>query len=105
MAHKARVIKQDAFRYLGLPATAVFRTIYIAPPQNKDLWARALEAVDKNPDLLDGTGTVIVQIDPREYREMIFNHLELVDERKYRRARSCFSLTACQPILTSKSDS
>ncbi|HQV71222.1 MAG TPA: 16S rRNA (guanine(966)-N(2))-methyltransferase RsmD [Thermoflexales bacterium] len=87
---KARVIKQDAFRYLALPAIAAFDFIYIAPPQNKDLWSRALEAVDKNPDILDGTGTVIVQIDPREYRELKLEHLELVDERKYGRTLLLF---------------
>lgn len=90
LTQKARVIKQDAFRYLALPASTAFDFIYIAPPQNKDLWSRALEAVDKNPDLLDGTGTVIVQIDPREYREITLKHLELVDERKYGRTLLLF---------------
>lgn len=87
---RARVIRQDAFRFLSVPPTTAYDFIYIAPPQYQELWARALEALDHNPDWLDGTGAIIVQIDPREFRELALQHLERVDQRRYGRTMLLF---------------
>lgn len=87
---RARVIRQDAFRYLSVPPNTAYDFIYIAPPQYQGLWSRALEALDHNPDWLDGTGTVIVQIDPREFRDLPLQHVQLVDQRKYGRTMLLF---------------
>lgn len=87
---RARVIRQDAFRFLSVPPTMAYDFIYVAPPQHQGLWLRALEALDQNPDWLDGTGAIIVQIDPREFRELTLQHLERVDQRKYGRTMLLF---------------
>ena len=60
-----------------------FEFIYIAPPQFKDMWSRALLALDENPGWLTETGWAIVQIAPKEYRELELNNLEELDQRKY----------------------
>ena len=87
---RAKVIRQDAFRYLAVPPNEAYDFIYVAPPQYKNLWSQAIEALDHNPDWLDGTGAIIVQIDPREYRELALQHLELVDQRRYGRTMLLF---------------
>jgi len=83
LTERATVIKGDAFRYLRQidPATA-FDYIYVAPPQYKDLWATALLALDDKP-LLAPDGWVIVQIFPKEHRELPLKRLVHVRERHY----------------------
>lgn len=85
-SHQAEIRRADAFTHLAAPPDKQFEYIYIAPPQFKDMWIKALELVDDNPSWLTGDGWVIVQIAPREYRfrqEFTLNNLELFDERKY----------------------
>jgi 16S rRNA G966 N2-methylase RsmD len=60
-----------------------FEFIYIAPPQFKDMWSAALLALDENPGWLTETGWAIVQIAPKEFRELELQNLEEVDQRKY----------------------
>ena len=60
-----------------------FDYIYIAPPQYKDLWQKALQAVDSHPDWLTEDAWVIVQIDPIEYQELDLQHLYKFDQRQY----------------------
>jgi 16S rRNA (guanine966-N2)-methyltransferase len=90
LADKGKVVRQDAFRYLGGRPNMQFDFVYIAPPQYKGLWSRALTALDQKPDWLAETGTVIVQIDPSEYNELQLTHLTLGDERRYGRTMLCF---------------
>lgn len=80
---KARVIRQDAFEYLRARPNATYDFIYVAPPQYQGLWSRALFAIDDNIGWLSEDGTVIVQIDPKEYAPLTFQHLELSDQRRY----------------------
>lgn len=67
----ATVMKMDAFKYLNESHEESFDFIYIAPPQYEGLWLKAMEALDRNPNLLEPSGTVVVQIHPKEMVEEI----------------------------------
>ena len=80
---KAEVHRGDAFAMLAAQPGKQFEFIYIAPPQFKDMWSQALLAVDENPDWLTETGWVIIQIAPKEFRNLELVNLEEIDQRKY----------------------
>jgi 16S rRNA (guanine(966)-N(2))-methyltransferase RsmD len=80
---KAKVIRQDAFAYIGARPNATYDFIYIAPPQFQGLWSRALTALDNNAGWLGADGAAIVQIAPKEYTPLPLQYLELGDERRY----------------------
>ena len=79
----AEVIQSDAFSYLRQKVDRPFDYIYVAPPQYKELWVRALEEVDRNPGWLAPDAWVIAQIDPVEYHALSFNCLQEFDQRRY----------------------
>lgn len=79
----AEIRRGDAFAMLAAHPDKQFEFIYIAPPQHKDMWSRALLALDANPDWLTDTGWAIVQIAPKEFQELELFHLEEMDKRKY----------------------
>ena len=60
------VWKKDAFVLLRDEPHQKFDFIYIAPPQYKGLWHKAMQELEQNPDWLHDYGTVIVQIHPKE---------------------------------------
>ena len=82
---QAEIRRADAFTYLAATADRKFEYIYIAPPQYKDMWVKALELVDDNITWLTEDAWVIVQIAPREYRDAQpeLKHLEEFEQRKY----------------------
>ena len=80
---QAEVRRGDAFTLLSRGADAHFEYIYVAPPQYKEMWEKALELVDDNPDWLSDDGSVIVQIDPKEHKNLILENLEEIEQRKY----------------------
>ena len=80
---QAEIRRGDAFTLLSKGADAQFEYIYIAPPQYKEMWEKALELLDEDLNWLGEDGWVIVQIDPKEYREMALQNLEEIDQRKY----------------------
>lgn len=80
---KAEVHRRDAFSMLATRPDKQFEFIYIAPPQFKDMWSRALLALDENPGWLIENGWAIVQIAPKEYRELALTNFEEVEQRKY----------------------
>ena len=80
---KAEVRRGDAFAMLEGPANRSFDYVYIAPPQYKEMWSKALALVDQNPAWLNEGAWVIVQLHPREVQELAVAHLEKFDERKY----------------------
>jgi 16S rRNA (guanine(966)-N(2))-methyltransferase RsmD len=83
LADQATVRLYDAFRYLRQAEEgAAFDLIYVAPPQYKDLWAKALLLLDERP-LLAPKGLIVVQIHPREYRSLALRQLRQVEERRY----------------------
>ncbi len=81
---KAAHIQQgDAFAHLAQRPDREFDYVFIAPPQYKELWKRALLAVDNQPGWLVEDAWVIVQIDPKEYEKLELKNLDEFDERKY----------------------
>lgn len=80
---QSEVRRGDAFTFLSRGADAQFEYIYIAPPQYREMWEKALELVDEDLNWLSEDGSVIVQIDPKEYRKMTLEQLEEVEQRKY----------------------
>ncbi len=73
----------DAFAYLGRTPDRDFDYIYIAPPQYKGMWERALRLVDEHPGWMNDSTWVIVQIDPVEYSPQELNQLVEFEQRKY----------------------
>jgi 16S rRNA (guanine(966)-N(2))-methyltransferase RsmD len=80
---RAEVRRGDAFAMLSAPPDRQFDYVYIAPPQYKEMWSKALLALDANPGWLSEGAWVIVQIHPKEYQKLALKNLEEFDERKY----------------------
>ena len=80
---QSEIKRGDAFTMLSGKADRKFEYIYIAPPQYNKMWSEALKLVDDNAEWLTEDGTVIVQIDPREYEEVELRNLVESEERKY----------------------
>jgi 16S rRNA (guanine966-N2)-methyltransferase len=79
----SQVLRQDAFHLLAETADRAFDYIYIAPPQYKELWKRALLALDENLSWLNADAWVVVQIHPVEDQVVQLKNLEEFDRRKY----------------------
>lgn len=79
----AEVLRSNAFRFLERPVDRAFDYVYIAPPQYKGIWKRALLALDTHLGWLSQDAWAIVQIDPNEYQEVQLNNLVLFDQRRY----------------------
>ena len=80
---QAEIRRGDAFAMLAASPDRTFDYVYIAPPQYKDMWSKALALLDVNPRWLNDGAWVIVQIDPREAEDVPLKRLEKFDERKY----------------------
>jgi 16S rRNA (guanine(966)-N(2))-methyltransferase RsmD len=63
----AKVVRSDGFKFLEHSPNQIFDYVYIAPPQYKQMWSKALQVIDKNIDWLSEDAWVIVQIHPVEY--------------------------------------
>lgn len=79
----SEVLRQDAFAALEREADCRFDYVFIAPPQYKELWKRALLALDGRPDWLTEDAWVIVQIHPVEYQALELQNLSEFDQRHY----------------------
>ena len=79
----AEVLRMDAFSLLEKPADQEFDYVFIAPPQYKQLWKRALTIHDQHPQWLVEDAWVIVQIHPVEYEKLPLNNLEELEQRRY----------------------
>ena len=91
LSEGATVVPSDAFRYLRDSGERPFDVVFIAPPQYKELWIAALTAVDAAADrYLTDDGQAIVQIDPREFKELPLQQLALADKRRYGSTLLCF---------------
>jgi 16S rRNA (guanine(966)-N(2))-methyltransferase RsmD len=80
---QAIVKLQDAFRYLRQPLITPFSYIFIAPPQYKNLWQKAIEIIDLRPEWLEEDGSMIIQIDPVEYLNLNLQNFREYESRKY----------------------
>jgi 16S rRNA (guanine966-N2)-methyltransferase len=83
LKERGEVIQIDAFILLKRQPDRVFDYIYIAPPQYKDLWTRALHDLDNNPGWLKEDTWVIIQIDRLEYSKQTLVHLVEFEQRRY----------------------
>jgi 16S rRNA (guanine(966)-N(2))-methyltransferase RsmD len=83
LGDRAEVIRADAFELLQRMPRRPVDYVYIAPPQYHDLWARALSDLDAHTGWLNPDAWVIVQIDPKEARDLALRHLVEVQRRKY----------------------
>lgn len=79
----AQVLKLDAFSLLERQPDIQFDYVYIAPPQYKELWLHALQAIDQKPGWLAPDAWVIVQIHPVEDQPVTLHRLVEFDRRKY----------------------
>ena len=87
----AVVLQTDAFRYLESPTGAPFDLVYVAPPQYKGIWEQVVAIVDERPSVyLTAGGLVVVQIDPKEYRDLDLARLVETDQRRYGSTLLCF---------------
>ncbi len=83
LTERAQVLRYDAFAFLRAQPGKPFDFIYVAPPQYRGLWLRALMGIDENIEWLTDEGSVIVQLDPREFTPVALRHLALGDQRRY----------------------
>jgi 16S rRNA (guanine(966)-N(2))-methyltransferase RsmD len=93
LANRALVRRGDAFKFLTQPPLLEerFDLIYIAPPQYRQMWAKAVRMIDRELDeWLLPDGAVIAQIHPVEYEELKLQNLVLYDERRYGSTLLCF---------------
>lgn len=83
----AEVLQMDAFLFLERLSGEKFDYIYIAPPQYKGLWLRALHMIDEKSHILSDAAWVIVQIHPVELADIIgeadLKNLVEFDRRQY----------------------
>ena len=100
LADRAKVVRQDVFKFIRKQADIQFDIIYIAPPQHKGLWARALRALDERA-LLAEDGLAIAQIHPKEYEVLNLRTLRLVDQRRYGSTLLCFYAPINKDLSTS----
>jgi 16S rRNA (guanine966-N2)-methyltransferase len=80
---QCEIIRGDAFTMLSSTPDRAFDFIYIAPPQYKEMWSKALTLLDTNSGWLKHETEVIVQIHPREYEQLELNNLVEFEHRKY----------------------
>lgn len=80
---QAEIRRGDAFAMLSAAPDRVFDFFYIAPPQYKEMWSKALVLLDANLGWSSDETEIIVQIHPREYVELELNHLVEFEQRKY----------------------
>jgi len=80
---RSEIQRGNAFNLLALQADRKFEYIYIAPPQYKEMWLKALNLLDHNHEWLSSEGWIITQSDPKEYQALTLNHLVEFDQRKY----------------------
>ncbi len=73
----------DAFVALRGEIDRKFDYVYIAPPQYKGMWKRALELLDTLPDWMVEDAWVIVQIHPIEFEPVTLQNLVEFDQRRY----------------------
>jgi 16S rRNA (guanine(966)-N(2))-methyltransferase RsmD len=95
-------MRTDSFSMLERPADRTFDTVFIAPPQYKGLWKRALLSLDAHPQWLTEDAWVIVQVHTVEYEPVSLQNLTEIDQRRYGSVQFVFyerveSLTRSQP--------
>ena len=89
LGENASLVRADVFRYLEGPPQP-YDYVFVAPPQYRGWWIRALQLIDRKPEWLQEDGWVIVQINPTEYESVELANLVLFDRRTYGSVMLCF---------------
>lgn len=79
----SEILRMDAYTLLDRTPDRQFDYVYVAPPQYKELWKKAVHLLDGRPSWLSEDAWVIVQIHPIEYERLDLKHLDEFDQRKY----------------------
>ena len=87
-SHRAKVVHDDVFRFVTR-IHEPFDIIYVAPPQYQGLWSKTLLALDEG-SLLSASGTITVQIFPKEFEPLPLKQFAITDQRKYGSTMLCF---------------
>jgi 16S rRNA (guanine966-N2)-methyltransferase len=82
-SNKSEVLQMDAFTLLAQQPDRRFDYVYIAPPQYKEMWKRAISLLDRNNGWLVDDAWVIVQIHPVEFEPVPLQYLVEFDQRRY----------------------
>ena len=80
---REKLSQLDAFVVAASKNKSDFDYVYIAPPQYKGMWEKAVLQVDNNKELLVEDGWIVVQIAPTEYKELELANFSVFDKRKY----------------------
>ncbi len=88
-APRAKVIREDVFKFLRRPPTGQYDLVYVAPPQYTELWVDTLQLLDRQ-GFSPAEGLVVVQMHPKEYGEVELHRYRLADQRKYGSTLLCF---------------
>jgi 16S rRNA (guanine966-N2)-methyltransferase len=83
LGENSEIIHMDAFVYLSRKPDMEFDYVYVAPPQYKGMWHKAIELIDQNPNWLVDDAWVVVQIDPKEFEKVDLKNLVEFDQRRY----------------------
>jgi 16S rRNA (guanine(966)-N(2))-methyltransferase RsmD len=87
LENQADILRIDSLTLFERAPKNPFDYVYIAPPQYKELWRKALLALDLHPEWLSGDAWVIVQIHPVEYVLLTpgedIQNLQEFDKRHY----------------------
>lgn len=89
LEERSIVYHTDSFTFLANDPRQAFNIIYVAPPQYKEMWIKALEILDEKPGWLAEDGVVIVQIHPKEFKPLELVNFTLIDQRKYGSTMLC----------------
>ncbi len=93
LTRQTLIKRGDAFKFLrqAPPHNQRFDLIYIAPPQYQQMWVKAIQMLDQQPDeWLLPDGAIVVQMHPLEYKELDLQKLVLFEQRKYGSTLLCF---------------
>ncbi len=90
LQERAETKRADAFALLTTSPDRQFHYIYVAPPQYKELWSKAIYLLDNNPAWVAEDGWIISQIDPKEFQQLELKAFEQIDQRKYGRTLLVF---------------
>jgi 16S rRNA (guanine(966)-N(2))-methyltransferase RsmD len=111
-ADRADVQHRDAFEYLRGTQRS-FDLIYVAPPQYKNLWVKAMHQVAGRPELLrrpppgsgeyPASGLAIVQIDPKEYESLDLGEVRETRQKSYGKSLLVFFELGSGPASDSQS--
>jgi 16S rRNA (guanine966-N2)-methyltransferase len=89
LSESASLVRADVFRFLE-GTSQPFDYVFVAPPQYRGWWVRALWLIDSKTSWLQEDGWVIVQINPTEYEPVALTNLVLFDQRSYGSVMLCF---------------